>query len=175
MDLSGAEKLLGKGDLLYLSADLSKPRRLQGAYVSDQEIRRVVRYLREEGGDPEYQEEVVEKQNKNPYAIYESGEGDSDELLDQAQEVIVRAGKASASLLQRRLRVGYARAARILDMLEERGIIGPADGAKPREVLVKSGDVFAEHHMDYGDASNEELGDNEDGGGEGEDGEVHHS
>ncbi|MDX9893585.1 MAG: DNA translocase FtsK 4TM domain-containing protein [Patescibacteria group bacterium] len=137
LDMAGAEKLLGRGDMLYLSADIAKPKRLQGTFASDDEIKRIVSYLKEKE-EPEYIEEVVEK----PQAGFGDGSGgsvddaDSDPLLNEAKEVIFRAKKASASLLQRRLRVGYARAARILDLLEQQGVIGPGDGAKPREILV---------------------------------------
>ncbi|MDD2646807.1 MAG: DNA translocase FtsK 4TM domain-containing protein [Patescibacteria group bacterium] len=132
LDFAGAEKLLGRGDMLYVSADLSKPRRLQGAYVSDKEIKRVVDYLRNIR-EPNYQAEIVEKSS----SIEGFGSGDlaEDELLPQAREEVIRAKRASASLLQRRLRVGYARAARLLDLLEMEGTIGPADGSKPREIL----------------------------------------
>lgn len=131
LDTSGAEKLLGKGDMLFISAELSKPKRLQGAYVGEKEVERVTQFLKTQG-QPDYMNDIVEKP---PPQIGGSMEdlGD-DELLSQAKEVIVQADKASASLLQRRLRVGYARAARILDLLEEQGFIGPGEGAKPREV-----------------------------------------
>jgi S-DNA-T family DNA segregation ATPase FtsK/SpoIIIE len=132
LDFSGAEKLLGRGDMLFISAELSKPKRLQGAYVSDVEIKKVVEYLRNIK-EPNYQLEILEKQ----YESEDLGELVDDELLPQAREVVIQAGRASASLLQRRLRIGYARAARLLDLLEQEGTIGPADGAKPREVLKK--------------------------------------
>jgi len=135
LDTSGAEKLLGRGDLLFISSDIAKPKRLQGAYVTDQEIERVTSFLKSKA-KPEYQEEVTEKViDKTLNGNFEDLE--DDDLLPQAKEVVIRAGKGSASLLQRRLRVGYARAARLLDLMEEQGIIGPGDGAKPREVLVK--------------------------------------
>jgi len=131
LDFSGAEKLLGRGDMLFISSELSKPKRLQGAFVSDKEIKRVVDYLRNIR-EPSYQNDIVEKTT-----IVEGVDGDlmSDEMLDQAREEVIRAKRASASLLQRRLRVGYARAARLLDLLEQEGTIGPGDGAKPREIL----------------------------------------
>lgn len=139
LDFSGAEKLLGKGDMLFVSAQISKPKRVQGAFVDDKEIEKIVAYLREQG-DPQYNTDVTEKNVKvsipgMPGGGSDGGE-DHDDLLEQAKDVILEAGKASASLLQRRLRVGYARAARILDILEEQGFIGPAEGAKPREILV---------------------------------------
>ncbi|MDD5109967.1 MAG: DNA translocase FtsK [Patescibacteria group bacterium] len=141
LDMSGAEKLLGRGDMLYLSAEIAKPKRLQGAYAMDGEIKRVIDHLKTQA-QPEYDQTVVEIQTEGNG--WESGNGGGedeagDELLSAATDVIVRAGKASASLLQRRLRVGYARAARILDLLEQRGVVGPADGAKPREVMLRRG------------------------------------
>ena len=137
LDQSGAEKLLGKGDMLYISAEISKPKRLQGAFASDDEIKKVIAYLQERT-EPEYIEEVVEKQQAGLGEMPAFDDSNGDPLLPEAKEVILRARKASASLLQRRLRIGYARAARILDLLEEQGIIGPGDGAKPREVLINS-------------------------------------
>jgi len=133
LDTSGAEKLLGRGDMLFTSSELSKPKRLQGAYVSDKEIKRVVEYLRNQR-EPDYNLEIIEKSNGAQEGGFSNLE--EDELLSQAREVVVQAKKASASLLQRRLRVGYARAARLLDLLEQEGTIGPGDGAKPREVFV---------------------------------------
>ena len=144
LDTSGAEKLLGKGDMLYVSADLSKPKRLQGVFVSDEDINKVMLHTRQ-GGVPQYQAEVVEGPAKS---TAEFDLGSDDTLLAEAQETVVRAGKASASLLQRRLRVGYARAARLLDLLENKGIIGPGDGAKPREVLVSTAQLAHEKQAD---------------------------
>lgn len=135
LDFSGAEKLLGKGDMLYISANLSKPKRLQGAYLIEEEIARVVAYLKNKA-EPTYEEEVTEKPTHANSSYVYSEEDAEDELLTEAKDLILQAKKASASLLQRRLRIGYARAARILDILEEQGFIGPADGAKPREILV---------------------------------------
>ena len=135
LDFSGAEKLLGRGDMLYISASLSKPKRLQGAFLVEEEISRVVAYLKNKA-EPVYEAEVTEKpQHANSSYVYSEGEAE-DEFLAEAKDVIIQAKKASASLLQRRLRIGYARAARLLDILEEQGFIGPADGAKPREILV---------------------------------------
>jgi DNA segregation ATPase FtsK/SpoIIIE, S-DNA-T family len=137
IDTSGAEKLLGRGDMLYTTAELSKPKRLQGAYVNDEEIRRVVDYLKSHAEEePEYRTDIVER----PKATGPSGEtydDSEDELLPEARDLVVAAGKASASLLQRRLKVGYARAARLLDLMETQGVIGPGEGAKPRAILVK--------------------------------------
>ena len=141
LDMAGAEKLLGNGDMLYLSNDSSKPRRIQGVFVSEKEIKKVVSYILEKNpATGAISEEVSMEENArresgsiDKFADNSSDHGD-DELFEEARDVVVQAGKASASLLQRRLRVGYARAARLLDILEEQGLIGPGDGAKPREV-----------------------------------------
>ena len=137
LDTSGAEKLLGRGDMLYMTPELSKPKRLQGAYLGDLEIRKVVDCIKAGGEAPEYDETVTER-HSNIVGVPGGAEFDEDDdpLLPDAKEVILQAGKGSASLLQRRLKVGYARAARILDLLEAQGFIGPIDGARPREVLV---------------------------------------
>ncbi len=139
LDTGGAEKLLGAGDMLFLGSEMSKPQRIQSAYISEPEVKKVVNYLKDnyDGGIPgelNLTPEAVADKN----AIFESTFGDEeidDDLYEQAREEVVKAGKASTSYIQRKLRVGYARAARLMDVLEERGIIGPADGAKPREVL----------------------------------------
>lgn len=145
LDTSGAEKLLGRGDMLYISSQLSKPKRLQGAYVTDQEISRVLSFLKSKG-KPEYKEEVIAKVIDKTLVGGFDDMGD-DELVEQAKDLVIKAGKASASLLQRRLRIGYARAARILDILEERGVIGPGEGAKPREILVSKESVLNVHEL----------------------------
>lgn len=139
LDCPGAEKLLGRGDMLYLTADLSKPKRLQGAYVSEEEMKEVVHYLK---GDeaPQYDDSIVNKGGSSSGTVNMFGgpSDDQDPMFEEAKRVVLESGKASASLLQRRMKVGYARAARLLDEMEEAGIVGPADGAKPRE-------VFGEH------------------------------
>ena len=138
IDLSGAEKLLGHGDMLFLSSDFSsKPKRIQGCLITEKEIKGVTDFLKEHGG-PNYDEEVMNySPNGMAGGIAGGGGGGEidDNMYEDAKQTVINAGKASASLLQRRLRVGYARAARLLDLLEEQGIIGPADGAKPREIL----------------------------------------
>ncbi len=134
LDSSGAEKLLGRGDMLYSSAEISKPKRLQGAYVSDKEIKAVVSFLKGEEL-PDYNYEITEKHKTGTIL---DGNNVDEPLLEEAIEVILRAGKASTSLLQRRLKIGYARAARIIDLLEEQGVVGPAEGSKPREVLIEN-------------------------------------
>jgi len=143
LDYSGAEKLIGRGDMLYTCAELSKPKRLQGAFVSESEVNRVVDYLKQSGEKPEYETGVVEKQTKlnGDGEIDFSDPDQGDELFEEAKEIIIQAGKASTSYLQRRLKVGYARAARLMDLLEEAGIVGPGEGAKPREILVTEREV----------------------------------
>lgn len=140
LDVAGAEKLLGGGDLLYISSDYSKPHRVQGAFISDEEIRAVTHFIREKNPSltpseigPEREAEAGGLTKDDFFDGYDD-DGDEDELYEEAKRVVAEAGKASASLLQRRLKVGYARAARLLDILEAKGIIGPGDGAKPREV-----------------------------------------
>jgi len=146
LDYAGAEKLIGRGDMLYTTAELSKPKRLQGAFVSDSEVKRVVNFLKQSGDRPEYVDSVVEKQTKynGDGTIDFSDPDEGDELFEEAKELIIQAGKASTSYLQRRLKIGYARAARIMDLLEEAGVVGPADGAKPREILVTEKEVSSE-------------------------------
>lgn len=140
LDMAGAEKLLGAGDMLYTSSDLPKPKRIQGTFVNEKEIKKVTDFLKDQAGDVIYDHSIVEKPIRDVTIPGFEGVGDNgggggeDKLLEEAINVVREAGKASASLLQRRMRVGYARAARLLDMLEERGIVGPGDGAKPREV-----------------------------------------
>lgn len=140
LDAAGAEKLLGNGDMLFLAGDTGKPRRIQGAYVSEQEVKRVIDFLREESSAPEFNEGILETKIEENNKRGNNEINDEDPLYDQAQDLVLEAGKASASYLQRRLRVGYARAARLLDLLEHNGVIGPGEGAKPREVLMKSGE-----------------------------------
>lgn len=133
IDMSGAEKLLGNGDMLYVHSDLGKPKRIQGAFVSEGEIKRVCEWFGKQGR-PNFNKEVLEKQASSSLGLFQKDV--QDELFEEAKDVVIQAQKASASLLQRRLRIGYARAARLLDILEEKGIVGPAEGAKPREVLI---------------------------------------
>ena len=134
LDCSGAEKLLGRGDMLFLTADLSKPKRIQGAFISENEANGVANYLKGDE-EPEYDESVVGKSAGGTVSMFGGPSDDHDVMFDEAKAIVLQAGKASASLLQRRMKVGYARAARILDEMEASGIIGPADGAKPREIL----------------------------------------
>lgn len=142
LDMAGAEKLLGRGDMLFLSGDSAKPRRLQGPFVTETEVKDVVDFLKEQAESievrPESADLNVDFNAASTVNIFgRDDSGADDDLYNEAKEVVVQAGKASASLLQRRLRVGYARAARLLDLLEENRVIGPGDGAKPREVFVR--------------------------------------
>lgn len=146
LDTSGAEKLLGRGDMLYSPIGCQKPSRIQGCFVSDKEVEDVVKFIKD-GGTAAYDEEILddieklaaqEKGKKN--AASDPGEGggfdDKDEMISAAIECVVEMGQASTSLLQRRLKLGYARAARIIDQMEEMGVVGPFEGSKPRRVLI---------------------------------------
>ena len=137
LDMSGAEKLLGSGDMLYLSGDSNKPKRIQGVFISEKEIQTIVNFLKDQKEEKvKYDEEIIETKKSS----LDLTDGDNnvvdDDMYDEAVETVMNAGKASASLLQRRLRVGYARAARLLDLMEDKGIVGPSNGAKPREVYI---------------------------------------
>ncbi len=142
LDTAGAEKLLGGGDLLFVSSEMSKPRRIQGGYISEDEVIKVATFIKENNQfEPDEEEEIdLEKSpeggsnSKDVLDGFDAENGTDDEMYLEAVQVVSEAGKASASLLQRRLKVGYARAARLLDLMEENGLIGPGDGAKPREV-----------------------------------------
>ncbi len=134
LDTPGAERLLGRGDMLYIPPNQAKPARIQGAFISDEEVKNLIDFLSQQA-EAEYQEEVVSQPvTVAPGTVVVNGE-ERDTFFDQAVEVVRAEGRASASLLQRRLKVGYARAARILDQLEAAGIVGPAQGSKPREVI----------------------------------------
>lgn len=129
LDSTGAEKLVGKGDMLFIEAGL-KPRRIQGAFVTDQEVEIITQFIRRQA-KPEYHKEILkDRRTRMGTADFE------DDLIDDAMEVVVNSGQASISMLQRRLRVGYSRAARLIDMLEEKGVVGGYEGSKPRAVLI---------------------------------------
>ena len=145
LDTGGAEKLLGAGDMLFLSGEMSKPVRLQSAFISETEVKKVTKYLAEQ-----YKDDVPNELNlgggdeeRTGSSIFESGALDDaeidDDLYEEAKEAVIAAGKASTSYLQRKLRIGYSRAARLMDILEEKGVIGAADGSKPRGVIGASG------------------------------------
>jgi S-DNA-T family DNA segregation ATPase FtsK/SpoIIIE len=136
LDVNGAEKLLGNGDMLFSPVGVSKPIRAQGAFVTEKEIKNIVSYLlREYGQSPEYEQEVLEfKNNKNLFI--ETEEEEEDELFNEAISIINNNKQASISILQRKLRIGYTRAARLIDLMEKRGIVGPYDGRNPRKILL---------------------------------------
>lgn len=134
LDSQGAEKLLGKGDMLYASSDSMRPTRIQGAFVSDDEVISVVREIKE-GNETNYDEEAIEKVEENVDSPSEASD-DEDELIDEAIKLIINENTASVSMLQRKLKIGYARAGRIIDQLEQRGVVGGYEGSKPRKVLV---------------------------------------
>ena len=139
LDSTGAEKLLGKGDMLFLPMGENSPVRIQGAFVSEQEIQKVVDYVCEQQ-KAQYDTSLTEMKNDSESHNdgYESDEDYEDPLYNEIVDYVIQAGKISASLIQRKYRLGYNRAARIIDLLEERGIIGPPNGSKPREVLIKN-------------------------------------
>jgi S-DNA-T family DNA segregation ATPase FtsK/SpoIIIE len=144
LDQGGAEKLLGAGDMLYASGEMSQPERLQSAFISEDEVKRVVEYLKNAYMD-EIPDQIVltgniEKGNSLFSDSLEGDNGGEDDLYEEAREIVIRDQKASTSYLQRKLGVGYARAAKLIDMLEDHNVVGPGNGAKPREVIEKAMD-----------------------------------
>lgn len=144
LDAAGAEKLLGAGDMLYQSSDMPKPHRIQTAFISETEVKEVVEYIRKHNEPSVDGISLTGTTSETANPIFSASledEEDGDDLFEEAKQIVEEAGKASTSYLQRKLRIGYARAARLMDILEGRGVIGPADGARPRDVLtgVKGG------------------------------------
>ncbi|MGN1030435.1 MAG: DNA translocase FtsK, partial [Butyricicoccaceae bacterium] len=141
LDTQGAEKLIGKGDMLYSPIGIGKPVRIQGCFVSSNEIENVISHVKD-SANVEYSQEIldhIERQSDESGASAGGagfGGGDDDELINEAITIVVESGQASVSMLQRRLRLGYARAARMIDQMEDRGIVGPFEGSKPRQVLI---------------------------------------
>lgn len=142
LDMTGAEKLVGKGDMLYFPVGSSKPQRVQGCMITEEEIDRVVGFVKQ-SGEAQYSDEVMQKieesltdKSETKSAAAEAVADDTDPLFDDAVEVLLETGQASVSMLQRRLKLGYSRAARLIDQMEERGIVGPFEGSKPRQLLV---------------------------------------
>jgi len=138
LDQVGAEKLLGQGDMLFLSGELAKPVRLQSAFISEEELKDVVEYLKNQTDAQELDSINLDEKEGSPDSFFGSiddGEED-DDLYEDAKQAVLEAGKASTSYLQRKLRIGYSRAARLIDILEEKGIIGPQQGSKPRDILL---------------------------------------
>jgi S-DNA-T family DNA segregation ATPase FtsK/SpoIIIE len=167
LDASGAEKLLGAGDMLYSSGEMSKPQRMQSAFISEDEVKKVVAHLKKHHDEIP---DVISLDDNSPAsdnAIFSASmdsDDDEDELYEDAKQTVIEAGKASTSYLQRKLRVGYSRAARLMDILEERGVIGPANGSKPREILDGGNeDEYAENEAndDTVDDTNEHAEDDE--------------
>lgn len=137
LNMNGAERLIGRGDLLYMPIDAPKPTRMQGPYMSEKEIHRVVSHIRSQG-PPEYTAQVM---TVDSAAATAAEGGSDDELFEQAVRLVVTTGHASTSMIQRKYKIGYTRAARLVDIMEEQGIVGALDGAKPREVLINKGDL----------------------------------
>ena len=142
IDMPGAEKLLGRGDMLFIPPEQAKPVRIQGAYVAEHEVRKVVEYLKSKEAPVEYTSEVTSMPVTSKIGPLGTQVEGKDDLFDEAIKVVCQYDRASASLLQRRLRVGYARAARMLDQLERESIVGPSEGSKPREVLIRNADEY---------------------------------
>jgi S-DNA-T family DNA segregation ATPase FtsK/SpoIIIE len=157
LDQVGAEKLLGKGDMLFYPAGSPKPSRVQGAFVSDSEVEKIVDFIKS-NGTATYSEDIlesIENSNKSDKELQETSEDDdTDPFLMDAIDVVVETGQASTSFVQRRFKVGYARAGRIIDQMEERGVISGYQGSKPRQVLM-SKEKWAELKMSPNDLNNE--------------------
>ncbi len=167
IDTAGAEKLLGAGDMLFLSAKSAKIGRIQGPYISEKEVKKVVDFITEQKSKIEEPQSVLVQNLRDALeqqdALKEAagGEaffGDDDPLFEEVKKIVLETQKASASFLQRRLRIGYSRAARLIDMLEEKGIVGPADGAKPREVFAEKADFSANISGSAPDESEDKAG-----------------
>ena len=139
LDMVGAEKLLGKGDMLFYPSGAAKPIRVQGAFVSDKEVEKIVGFVKE-NGEATYNDDILDKienvNNADKESLEQDSSDDSDPFLMEAIDIVVETGQASTSFIQRRFKVGYARAGRIIDQIEERGIISGYQGSKPREVLM---------------------------------------
>ena len=143
IDTPGAEKLLGRGDMLYVPPDQAKPTRIQGTFVSDQDVKRLVNFIKSRGVPVQYTQEVVEqkvnlRRGGVTYGANGSVHDDKDELFEQSVRIVCQYDRASSSLLQRKLSIGFNRAARIIEQLEAAGVVGPGDGSKPRDVIIKN-------------------------------------
>jgi S-DNA-T family DNA segregation ATPase FtsK/SpoIIIE len=159
--MPGAEKLLGAGDMLFLSGDVSQPLRIQSAFITEDEVKNVVKFLAKN-----YESELddtidldskeSESNSESLFNAMDDDGEDEDELYGEAKAEVISAGKASTSYLQRRLKIGYSRAARIMDILEENGVIGPADGSKPRDVLAGGDEESYSSDSDSDEDSSEE-------------------
>jgi S-DNA-T family DNA segregation ATPase FtsK/SpoIIIE len=147
LDMAGAEKLVGKGDMLFNPMGIAKPIRVQGTFLSDSEVHKVIEFVKNQVPETEYSSDVIHSIER---VQTQTVDDDTDELLSDAIETVVRAKQASVSMLQRRFRIGYNRAARLVDMMEARGIIGPADGSRPRQVLMSEEEFLglpADEHL----------------------------
>ena len=142
LDSAGAEKLLGKGDMLFYPVGESKPLRIQGAFISEEEVEKVVSFIKNQGNQCEYKEEILDHINNDSASSNDNSQyGEEDALIEEAIRIVVESGQASTSFLQRRLRIGFNRAARIMEELEERRIISEKDGSKPRQVLLAKDEI----------------------------------
>lgn len=152
LDQAGAEKLLGAGDMLYSAGDMGSPERVQSAFISEDEVKKMVEFIAKHNGEVMEGEIALSGTNINrDSSIFDAsvgGDEPEDDMYEEARQTVIEAGKASTSFLQRKLGVGYARAARLIDMLEERGVVGPGSGAKPRDVLEKSVDSMRDETGD---------------------------
>ncbi|MCI8478307.1 MAG: DNA translocase FtsK [Oscillospiraceae bacterium] len=171
LDNPGAEKLVGRGDMLYQPRGSNKPQRIQGCFISDEEVADVVAFVKQNSGSAEYDKSIIheieqhaaakEKGSRGGSALDSTGD-DYDELLPSAIEVVVELGVASVSMLQRRLKVGFSRAARLVDQMEENGIVGPSEGSKPRQVLISKDQwqemQFRQNMVDRGPSTPEDRG-----------------
>ncbi|RPJ13196.1 MAG: cell division protein FtsK, partial [Deltaproteobacteria bacterium] len=137
LDASGAEHLLGAGDMLLLAPGTASLQRIHGAYISEKETADIVNFWKKQGGSA-YDESVLQEMEKEDSVLGDEGEEEFDERYDEAVALVLEAGHASISMVQRRLRVGYNRAARMIEKMEREGVVGPADGARPREVIVRN-------------------------------------
>ncbi|MFH1289645.1 MAG: DNA translocase FtsK [Patescibacteria group bacterium] len=140
IDTPGAEKLLGRGDMLYVPPDQAKPTRIQGTFVSDEEVKKLISFLKNTGVSPQYTKEVTDVKASGVGSV--GGGEEKDEFFNESVRIVCQYDRASASLLQRRLKVGYSRAARIIDQLERAGVVSPAQGSKAREILIENPDEF---------------------------------
>ncbi|NUQ57217.1 MAG: hypothetical protein HUT38_01890 [Candidatus Paceibacter sp.] len=170
LDMAGAEKLLGKGDMLFLAGDTAKPKRIQGPFISENEVKKVVDYLADQYKNVDFESAIPATEQggegtkiQPAFAMnLDEGAEDLDELYEDARQTVIESGKASTSYLQRKLKIGYARAARLIDMLEERGVVGPGEGAKARQVLIRNENEFEGVGADTDETSNKEQENEED-------------
>lgn len=140
LDMAGAEKLLGKGDMLFMPIGESKPIRIQGAFISDKEVENIVMFLKE-SGEVNYEKDIMDNIETFTNSTTETDEDETDELLSEAINIAVEYGQISVSMLQRRLRIGFNRVIRIVEEMEKRGIVGKQEGSKPRQVLISKESV----------------------------------